>query len=144
MTSKLRAIAAIALVTSVAACGKSKDKKAPTAPGGPAIGSGSGTAAPPPKPDKPPVKAAARGTEHAVYSLVDNRLSGHVLRQGGLLLIGGSAEFAKYTRFGNARKLKSKAWDIRKTEGSTKVAIMTGASRGGAIITPAAPAAKAA
>lgn len=128
MTSKLRAIAAIALVTSTVACGKSKDKPAPSPPGGPAVGSGGGTAATPPKPDKPPVKAAARGPEHAVYSLVDNRLSGHVLRQGGLLLVGGSAEFAKYTRFGNTRKLKSRAWDIRKSEGSTKVAIMTGAS----------------
>lgn len=129
MTSKLRAIAAIALATATAvACGKSNgSKKDPGAtPGG--GGATAGTGAQPAKPEKPPVKAASRGAEHAVYSLVDNRLSGHVLRGGGLVLVGGSAEFAKYTRFGNTRKIKTPTWDLRKSEGSTKVAILTGAS----------------
>jgi hypothetical protein len=81
MTSKLRAIAAIALVTTFTVstsvgCGKSKDKSkaGPPAPGG--GGATAGTGAAPPKPDKPPVKAASRGPEHPVYSLIDNRLSG--------------------------------------------------------------------
>lgn len=133
MTSKLRAIAAIALVTTFTVstsvgCGKSKDKSkaGPPAPGG--GGATAGTGAAPPKPDKPPVKAASRGPERPVYSLIDNRLSGHVIRGGGLVLVGGSAEFAKYTRFGNSRKIKTPAWQMRKSEGATKVAIMSGAS----------------
>ncbi len=133
MTSKLRAFAAIALVTTVSAlasfgCGKSKSKAPTGTP--PAGGSGAtaGTGAPPQKPDKPPVKAASRGTERPVYSLIDNRLAGHVLRGNGLVLVGGSASFAKYTRFGNTRKIKTPAWQMRKSEGTTKVAIMTGAS----------------
>src|SRR5262245_37084542 len=52
-------------------------------------------------PAAPPVKAAARGAEHAVYSLVDNRLSAHLRRGGGLLVPAGSAGFAKYTRIAN-------------------------------------------
>jgi arylsulfatase A-like enzyme len=130
MNSKLRAIAAIALAIATAAtvgCGKSNgSKKEPaTAPAGGGSAAGTGAA---PRPERPPVKAASRGPERAVYSLVDNRLSGHVLRGGGLVLVAGSASFAKYTRFGNTRKIKTPAWELRKSQGSSKVANMTGAS----------------
>src|SRR5438270_13618098 len=50
------------------------------------------------KPPAPTSKAPARGPEHAVYSLVDNRLSAHLTRGGGLFASAGSAGFAKYVR----------------------------------------------
>jgi len=125
MTSKHPAIAATALAIAVAACGgDKKDKGAP----GASVGSASaGTTGTEPK-KKEPVKAPSRGPERVVYSLVDNRLSGHLLRGGGLVLAGGSAGFAKYARFGNTEKIKSKSWDIRKTEGNVKVARVNGKS----------------
>src|SRR3569623_18487 len=75
-----------------------------------------------------PQKAAARGPEHAGYSLVDNRLSAHLTRGGGLVLDAGSAGFAKYTRMGNVMKGAKKAWDLRQTEGDIKVAKINGKS----------------
>ncbi len=45
---------------------------------------------------------AARGAEHAVFSLGDNRLLAHALAGGGLVLRPGHASFAKYTRFARA------------------------------------------
>jgi len=78
---------------------------------------------------RPPGKAAPRGPEHAVYSLVDNRLSAHLSRGGGLLVAAGSAGFAKYVRFANVMKGASKkAWELRQTEGEVKVARLTGKS----------------
>jgi len=82
----------------------------------------------PAKPALPPAKAAARGAEHPVYSLVDNRLSAHLTRNGGLLVAGGSAGFAKYTRIANQLSGSKHAWDLRQTEGDVKVAKMTGKS----------------
>jgi len=80
-----------------------------------------------PGPAKPPAKAASRGPEHAVYSLVDNRLSAHLTRGGGLVLPAGSAGFAKYVRFANVMKGASKkAWELRQTEGDVKVARIAG------------------
>ncbi|HEY0191002.1 MAG TPA: sulfatase-like hydrolase/transferase [Kofleriaceae bacterium] len=70
--------------------------------------------------------AAARGPEHAVYSLVDNRLSAHLHRGGGLVIAAGSAGFAKYVRFPNVMKGGKKAWELRQTEGDVKVARLTG------------------
>src|SRR5262249_53234792 len=55
-------------------------------------------------PVKPPVQAPSRGPEHAVYSLVDNRLSAHLTRSGSLVVAAGSAGFAKYIRFANLMK----------------------------------------
>ena len=78
------------------------------------------------QPTIPPVKAAARGPEHPVYSLVDNRLSAHLTRGGGLVVDAGSAAFAKYTRIGNVMKGAKKAWDLRQNEGEIKVAKLTG------------------
>ncbi len=79
-------------------------------------------------PAKPPSKAAPRGPEHAVFSLVDNRLAAHVSRGGGLLIPGGSAGFAKYVRFGNTMKGAKKAWELRQTstKDDLKVARLTG------------------
>src|SRR5262245_57690388 len=117
MTSKHRAIAAIALA--LVACGKSS-KKDP----GPASGSQGGTATAsgggPTKKD--PIKAPPRGPERTVYSLTDNRLAGHLLRGGGLVLPGGSVGFSKYTRFGNLEKLKTRTWEPRQQEGDIKAA----------------------
>src|SRR5439155_25225106 len=77
----------IALAVLVAGCGKSTKDQAVTepkladpapAPGGPAAdqaGPADGKPAAPVAPVRPPAKAAPRGPEHAVYALVDNRLS---------------------------------------------------------------------
>lgn len=123
MTSKHRAIAASALALALVACGKSGKQNQASASGtdhGGATTAGSGK--------KEPVKAPSRGPERAVYSLVDNRLAGHLLRGGGLVLAGGSAGFAKYTRFGNLEKIKQKTWELRQTEGDIKVARINGKS----------------
>ncbi|HEX5061656.1 MAG TPA: sulfatase-like hydrolase/transferase [Kofleriaceae bacterium] len=112
----------LAALLALAACGKDKDTssaEAAPAPGG-------ATAAK--QPAKAPVKAAARGPEHAVYSLVDSRLSGHLLRNGGLVVPGGSAGFAKYVRFGNLMKGGKRTWELRQQEGDIKVARITGKS----------------
>ncbi len=125
MTSLPRATTLLALVPSLLIACKGGDKKSPPATGtGTGTSAGTGTAAP----TKAPTKAPARGPEHAVYSLIDNRLSAHLHRGGGLLLAGGSAGFAKYTRFGNTEKIKTPTWQLRQTQDSTKVAIMSGAS----------------
>jgi len=100
----------------------------PAKPGDPPNGNGpdgTGAAKPDTKPT-PPVKAAARGPERPVYSLVDNRLSAHLTRDGGLLVDAGSAGFAKYLRFGNQMKGTGKAWELRQTHDDVKVAKLTG------------------
>ncbi len=123
MISTPRVIAALALA--LAACGKSGSKdqssgKAVDQGGGAAVGGGTAVA-------KEPVRAPSRGPERAVFSLTDNRLAGHLLRGGGLVVPAGSAGFAKYTRFGNLRKAKM-AWELRQKEGDVRVARMTGKS----------------
>ena len=75
-----------------------------------------------------PVKAVSRGPERAVYSLIDNRLSAHLTRGGGLLIPAGSAGFAKYTRFANVSRGGKKSWDLRQLDGDVKVAKLTGKS----------------
>jgi arylsulfatase A-like enzyme len=84
--------------------------------------------APSNKPAAPPVQAPARGPEHSVFSLIDNRLSAHLTRGGALVVPAGSAGFAKYTRIGNLLKGTKRAWDLRQNEGEVKVARMTGKS----------------
>lgn len=69
-----------------------------------------------------------------MYSLVDNRLSAHLSRNGGLLVPAGSAGFAKYIRFGNQMRGAKRTWELRQTEGNVKVARMTGKS--GTIFVP--------
>jgi len=129
----------IVLAITVAACGKSTKDRATaepkitesagvgtvSAPGTPAAAKVAPVAEP--APAKPPARAAARGPEHAVYSLVDNRLSAHLVRGGGLVVPAGSAGFAKYVRFANVMKGGAKkAWELRQTEGEVKVARLTG------------------
>lgn len=74
-----------------------------------------------------PPNAAPRGVERLVYSLVDNRLAAHLSREGGLLLRGGSAGFAKYTRFSNQlEQVARKSWEFGTADGAVKVARMSG------------------
>src|SRR5580698_5682034 len=107
---------ALMVAVGLVACGKSKDS--------PSI-ERSAEASPPPAPRVAaapvvPPKPAHAG-EHVVYSLVDNRLSAHLRRNGGLFVVVGSAGFAKYTRFGNQIASGSKrAWELRQLEGDTK------------------------
>jgi len=119
-------IRALVIAVLVVACGKSSkepagEPKVPETGGTPSqVG---GTPAVMTKPAVEPTKAASRGPEHPVYSLVDNRLSAHLTRNGGLFLPAGSAGFAKYVRFANVMKGASKkAWDLRQSEGEAKVA----------------------
>jgi arylsulfatase A-like enzyme len=127
---------AVVAVLALCACGKSSKEPTSAEPKTADVAS-----APAPQPanttkvdkpaDKPatvPVKAAARGAEHPVYSLVDNRLSAHLARGGGLYLSAGSAGFAKYVRIGNVMKGVKKSWELRQSEGDIKVARMTGKS----------------
>src|SRR5262249_52782769 len=79
-------------------------------------------------------KPAGRGPERPIYSLLDNRLSGHLERGGGLLVPAGSAGFAKYVRIGNVMKGAKRSWELRQAEGDTKVARMTGKS--GSVFVP--------
>jgi arylsulfatase A-like enzyme len=112
----------LALGLTLAGCGKDPPEHHRAAPADPAS-----PAAADAKPAKPPAKAAARGPEHVVYSLADNRLAGHLTRGGGLVVAAGSAGFAKYTRFANVMKGGAKkAWELRQTEGDVKVARLTG------------------
>jgi arylsulfatase A-like enzyme len=78
--------------------------------------------------ETPPAKAPARGPEHAVYSLVDNRLSAHLERGGGLLIPAGSAGFAKYLRFGNTHRGREKVWELRQVDGGVRTAHLIGKS----------------
>ncbi len=67
-------------------------------------------------------RAPSRGPEHAVYSLVDNRLAAHEQRGGGLLVNGGTAGFAKYLRF----RFKGPDWKLDQTVNGERAATMEG------------------
>lgn len=56
---------------------------------------GGGAAAPAPS----PAKAALAGPHHAVFSLADNRLLAHLVRDGGLFIPTGHPGMAKYITF---------------------------------------------
>lgn len=71
-------------------------------------------------------QAPARGPEHPVFSLVDNRLGGHAQRLGGLLVLPGSAGFAKYIRFGG----KNPPWKLKSESDGIKVAAIRSKSAG--------------
>jgi arylsulfatase A-like enzyme len=116
----------IAALFALAACGKDKNTSA-SAEAAPAPGGGTTAAAIKP-PAKAPTTAPSRGPEHPVYSLVDNRLSAHLTRNGGLLVPAGSAGFAKYVRFGNLMKGGKRTWELRQSEGEVKVARISGKS----------------
>ena len=104
------------------ACGKGEDSQTK---GNPTVASNDGHKTPPTTDPKPP-QAKPRGPEHAVYSLVDNRLSAHVQRAGGIVLVGGSAGFVKYLRYGKSKL----PWKIQQTRDGEKVAVMGGKTSG--------------
>ena len=108
-----------ALAAALTACGKKESSdKGGVANGVPGESSGGG--------DKALPQAPPRGPEHPVYSLVDNRLSGHAQRQGGLIVLPGSAGFAKYLRFGG----KNPPWKLRAEADGIKVAAIKSKSAG--------------
>jgi arylsulfatase A-like enzyme len=114
-------IAVVSALLALVACGgkdkpESSAEAAPVTPGTPAAV----------KPAKPPEKAASRGPEHPVYSLIDNRLSAHLQRGGGIVVPAGSAGMAKYVRFGNVMRNAKKSWELRQTHDDAKVARITG------------------
>ena len=59
-----------------------------------------------------------RGAEHAVFSLLDNRLLAHVQRGGGLVAIPGAPGFVKYLRFARAKG----DWKLGEAQDGKKVA----------------------
>jgi arylsulfatase A-like enzyme len=108
------AVLAALLVTS--SCGKrDSDGGASTTVAGQGSGAAGKSAAPKPVPQAPP-----RGPDHAVFSLIDNRLSGHVQRGGGLVVLAGSAGLAKYLRYGGS----TPSWNLRREAGGVKFAAM--------------------
>jgi arylsulfatase A-like enzyme len=112
----------IVVIALLAACGKNKPETSAEAAPAPVLAAVKG------QPAKPPAKAAPRGPEHTVVSFVDARLSGHLMRNGGILVPAGSAGMAKYVRIGNMMATSKKSWDLRQTEGGVKVARITGKS----------------
>jgi arylsulfatase A-like enzyme len=103
LTTTLGLALGVTLALGSGACGKANgDKPRPTDQGSekPTAGDGAAKGGSEAAKGTPPVRAAARGPEHPVYSLVDNRLAAHVQRQGGLVAIPASPGFVKYTRFG--------------------------------------------
>jgi arylsulfatase A-like enzyme len=129
VTTILRHSLVLSAFAILGACGKNKPAAESSAEAAPL---GTNASAPmgakPGEKPKAPVKAASRGPEYSVYSLVDNRLSGHLTRGGGLVVPAGSAGFAKYIRFGNLMKGAKKSWELRQSEGETKVARISGKS----------------
>ena len=128
----LTSVVAVLLFGSSAACGKG-DKNAPANVQGKTSPTSAGKTPDKADPGSGKVlvpKAPSRGPEHAVYSLVDNRLSAHLIRDGGLLLPAGSAGFVKYIRF---RKDKL-SWKIKGERDGAKVATVDG--RTGRVVVP--------
>ncbi|HZJ66687.1 MAG TPA: sulfatase [Kofleriaceae bacterium] len=135
MIYRVALVALVALVlgmVSGAGCGKSakeqpttETRRADSSPGAPPANK---TGAADAKPVTPPAKAPSRGAERTVYSLVDNRLSAHLTRGGGLVVPAGSAGLAKYLRFANVMKGGKKPWELRQTESDIRVARLTGKS----------------
>jgi arylsulfatase A-like enzyme len=119
------------VLLALCACGKSNKDTTPegkvseTAPAAPNSASGVALSNNPAKPAEPAAKAPAHN-DHPVYSLVDNRLSAHLTRGGGLVVPAGSAGFAKYLRIGNVMHGWKRTWELRQTEDNIKVARMTG------------------
>jgi arylsulfatase A-like enzyme len=87
-------------------------------------GGGAGGGAARTKPDVD--KRTQRPAEHAVFSLVDNRLLAHVQHAGGIVIPAGSAGFAKYLRF----RKTSMPFEIRQDRDGVKVARLAGTSGG--------------
>lgn len=116
--------AAVAAAVLVAGC-SSKEKPSSTSANPGTTGAPGGESPATAEPEGPVIpQAASRGPERPVYSLVDNRLSAHLSRGGGLLIPAGSAGFAKYLRFGRDKV----SWGIRKEREGTPIATLTGKS----------------
>jgi arylsulfatase A-like enzyme len=111
---------AAGVAAALGACGKKESSGQGGAANGVPGESGGGEQA------KAVPQAPPRGPEHPVYSLVDNRLGGHVQRQGGLVVLPGSAGFAKYLRFGG----KNPAWKLRGEADGIKVGAIKSKSAG--------------
>lgn len=109
------------------ACGKgeSKSSAANSAVGGSAAASGH-QAGGPAGGGSDVVQAPARGPEHPIYSLVDNRLSAHLVRDGALLVPGGSAGFIKYLRF----RKQNLPWKVGEERDGEKGATIDGRNGG--------------
>ncbi len=127
----------LAALVAVAGCGKNKAPESSAEAANPTSATPGATPAVATKPgEKPkaPAKAASRGPELSVYSLLDSRLSAHLQRGGGLVVPGGSAGFAKYTRFGNQMGKGKKTWELRQREGEIGVARLT--EKSGTVFVP--------
>jgi len=119
------------LLAAAPACGKREaDGGAPstaTLPGQTAVAGGERSAAAGEAASAAPVPhAPPRPVDHPVFSLVDNRLAGHVQRGGGLVVLAGSAGFARYLRFAGS----SPPWAMRRDAGGVKVASMKSRAAG--------------
>ncbi|MEZ4361151.1 MAG: sulfatase [Kofleriaceae bacterium] len=108
------------LAALAAGCSKSKSSSSPSEP------KADPTAAPDQPTVKAPEQAPSRGPEHAVYSLLDNRLAAHHSRGDAFVVPAGSAGFAKYVRFGNTMRNPTLAWELSRKSGDVRVARMTG------------------
>ena len=64
-------------------------------------------------------------TGHSVFDLHANRTLAHIEQRGGLVLIGGSAGFARYAHFGRP----TASWKLRSEVDGKKVALPTTAAR---------------
>ena len=64
-------------------------------------------------------------TGHSVFDLHANRTLAHIEQRGGLVLIGGSAGFARYAHFGRP----TPSWKLRSEVDGKKVALPTTAAR---------------
>ncbi len=133
MVKKLTIAAITVAAASIAAtgCGKGDgdSSKSAAKAGDPAAkGAADGTAKGGAAGAKKPAQAPSRGPERVEYSFIDNRLSAHLERGGGLFVPAGSAGFAKYVRFGNMARSSKKTWELRQSEGDVKVAKLTGTS----------------
>lgn len=116
LATKVAVVLTVTLMGVSTACGKGEGaaENPPSNHSGATEGNG--------QPDKPVPKARPRGPERSVYSLIDNRLSAHVQRAGGIVAVGGSAGFVKYLRYGKSKL----PWKIRQTRDGKEVAVMGG------------------
>jgi arylsulfatase A-like enzyme len=112
------ALAVAALVLGSACAGSAEQSKAGGADGEPEFVAGAPSRVGPRAPSSPGAADPGRRPEHPVFSLADNRLLAHHQRDGGLLVLAGSAALAKYTRFGKPKPM----WRLRQNVAGTKVA----------------------
>ena len=121
--TEIAVVLTVSLMGVSTACGKGEN----SAEHKPSSTAGNGAAKPAaPDPGKQAPVVKKRGPERTVYSLIDNRLSAHVQRRGGIVAVGGSAGFVKYLRFGKS----DLPWQLQQTRDGKKVAVMGGKTGG--------------